>query len=129
MYTTRADRDDARHQKWGGQNKIGHDNSSSGVAAKGQKLMPEILSLHARSLFDYDSIAGGWGFPWPTSGSAPHQGPSLRTNSGSFARLAACLITVGLRVRMQPQTMNAITIAKKIPSCICCVVLSVAQHN
>jgi hypothetical protein len=36
-----ADRDDACHQRCGVQNV--HDNFSSGVAAKGQKLMPEIL--------------------------------------------------------------------------------------
>jgi hypothetical protein len=30
---------------------------------------------------------------------------------------------------MQPQTRNAITIAQKIPSCICCIVFSVAQHH
>jgi hypothetical protein len=30
---------------------------------------------------------------------------------------------VGLRVRMQPQTMNAITIVQKIQSCICCIVV------
>jgi hypothetical protein len=34
---------------------LSHDNSSSGVAAKGQKLMPEILPLHAKALFDYAS--------------------------------------------------------------------------
>jgi hypothetical protein len=33
-------------------------------------------------------------------------------------------------VRMQPQTTNAATIAKKIQSCICCIVVfSVAQHH
>jgi hypothetical protein len=32
-------------------------------------------------------------------------------------------LLVDLRVRMQPQTMNAITIAKKIPSSICCIVV------
>ena len=37
---------------------------------------------------------------------------------------------VGFRVRMQPQTMNAVTIAQKIQSCICgIVVFSVAQHH
>jgi hypothetical protein len=37
---------------------------------------------------------------------------------------------LGFRVRMQPQTMNAATIAKKIQSCICCIVVfSVAQHH
>jgi hypothetical protein len=37
---------------------------------------------------------------------------------------------VGFRVRMQPQTMNAPTIAQKIQSGICCtVVFSVAQHD
>jgi hypothetical protein len=37
---------------------------------------------------------------------------------------------VGFRVRMQPQTMNAPTIAQKIQSGICCtVVFSVAQHH
>jgi hypothetical protein len=41
-----------------------------------------------------------------------------------------CGFFVGFRVRMQPQTMNAPTIAQKIQSCICCiVVLSVGQHH
>jgi len=37
---------------------------------------------------------------------------------------------VGFRVRMQLQTMNAPTIAQKIQSGICCIVVfSVAQHH
>ena len=37
---------------------------------------------------------------------------------------------VDFRVRMQPQTMNAVTIAQKTQSCICgIVVFSAAQHH
>jgi hypothetical protein len=39
----------------------------------------------------------------------------------TFYYLAAFL--VGLRVRMQPQTINAATIAQKVQSCICYIVV------
>jgi hypothetical protein len=48
-----ADPDDAHHQKYGGQNMLSHDNASSVVSVKSQKLTPEILALRAKSLFDY----------------------------------------------------------------------------
>jgi hypothetical protein len=37
---------------------LSHDNSSLGVVAKDQKLMPEILALHAKALFDCASMVG-----------------------------------------------------------------------
>jgi hypothetical protein len=48
-----ADPDDAHHQKYVGQNMLSHDNASSVVSVKSQKLTPEILALRAKSLFDY----------------------------------------------------------------------------
>ena len=60
----RADRNDARHHNRGGQNKISHDNSSSGVVAMGQKLMPEILPLHGQSVVPLRQHGRGMGdFP------------------------------------------------------------------
>jgi hypothetical protein len=37
---------------------------------------------------------------------------------------------LGFRVKMQPQTTNAVAIAQKIQSCICCIVVfSAARHH
>jgi hypothetical protein len=58
------------------QNNISHDNSSSGVVVIGRKLMPKILALHAKALFGYASMVGGWGI-------------SLAHSSGSSATISA----------------------------------------
>ena len=47
-------------------------------------------------------------------------GANAALGKDQYRDLAAMTI---LRVRIQPQTMNAVTIVQKIPSCICCIVV------
>jgi hypothetical protein len=58
----------------------------------------------------------------PLSSSRPKQ--LGRCSSGTAGRkVSVDGFFVGFRVRMQPQTMNAATIAQKIQSCICSIVV------